>query len=278
MFHCIQSVARPLQADVSVAVYHIVFTFVYFKTASAFFLFYEHVLRRLYQSIVYGVDQFLNAEVSVFALRQSAAFFHIQYRRDVGISDGILHQDFSVQSFVFSLVPQYPVAFGNVRLGNDVGIVQYSQRSPHIRYKIIAHGFRIAGSGYRNSRKYGIDFIVDALIDVAVGAQFRSIDFLQIAALHQTLDRVFAGADQIDLFVALFDDRQHRFIGFEGRIGYGDTVFFLELGDEFFGYIIRPVIYHQSIAFGGFCRGGSRQNQRRRSERRHYEQRAYYNG
>ena len=278
MFHCIQSVARPLQTDVSVAVYHIVFTFVYFKTASAFFLFYEHVLRRLYQSIVYGVDQFLNAEVSVFALRQSAAFFHIQYRRDVGISDGILHQDFPVQSFVFSLVPQYPVAFGNVRLGNDVGIVQYSQRSPHIRYKIIAHGFRVAGSGYRNAGKHRINLVIYALIDVAVGAQFRSIDFLQIAALHQTLDRVFAGADQIDLFVALFDDRQHRFIGFEGRIGYGDTVFFLELGDEIFVYIIRPVIYHQSIAFGGFCRGGSRQNQRRRSERRHYEQRAYYNG
>ena len=197
MFHCIQSVAGPLQADVSVAVYYIFFALVDFKTAAEFFLFHEHIFRSFDQRVVDGVDQFLDAEVSVFAFRQSAAFFHIQQRRDVGIPDGILHQNFSVQSFVFSLVPQYPVAFGNVRLGNDFGIVQYSQRSPHIRYKVVAHGFRIADFGNRNSRKYGIDFIVDALIDVAVGAQFRSIYFLQIAALHQTLNGIFAGAYQV---------------------------------------------------------------------------------
>ena len=262
MFHCIQRVARPLQADVSVAVYHIVFTFVDFKTVAEFFLFHEHFFRSFDQRVVDGVDQFLDAEVSVFALRQSAAFFHIQQRRDVGIPDGILHQDFSVQSFVSSLVPQYPVAFGNVRLGNDVGIVQYSQRSPHIRNKVVAHGFRIADFGNRNSRKHGIDFIVDALIDVAVGAQFRSIDFLQIAALHQTLDRVFAGAYQVHDLACLFDLGQHRFIGIEGRINDLDAVFFLEIFDYFLVDIICPVINYQLFLIGSLVLGASGKRRR----------------
>ena len=151
-----------------------------------FLLLFQSYFCRLYQSLVGAVDKLLDIHIFV-SCGELFGFLKIQYGSGIGVPYRVLYQNFTFYFGDIRFVPEYPPArVFYLFLGYIIGVIEYSESSPHIRYKIIVHINFAVGSRY--SGKNRAYLVGNILIEVGfhekrvVLFHHRKIKFFQHSA------------------------------------------------------------------------------------------------
>ena len=179
---------------------------------------------------------------------QSAGFFKVKHSRHVSVADTVFHKYLAVELLVAVGVPEESVTFGEVGFGHDVGIVEDTEGTPHIRHEVVAHFLRFAHAGNVDRGEYFVDLRIDHIVHVDVVGNFALVELLDEPFLHEALYGVLGGADEVDGLFALLKVGKHYFVGVEHGIYHFDRftggfgVIDFEAVDNAFVDVIAPVV------------------------------------
>ena len=232
----------------------------------------EQLLDGIQHGVVVCVYQLLNGFVFVRVGKQ-IVFLEIHDGGAIGVAYAVLHEYFAVESFVSVFVPEQSPALCEVGFRHYVGVVEYAERSPHIRYEIIrdVNGFPAVGG--KGAENFSHRFVYGGVY-VGNGGNLGFVDFFQQIVLQQLFDCVFAGRDYVNHGVAVYYVGEHCFVGVESGIvdldGFSrlDLVIFVEivLQFRFAVNVVLPIVdgyfFVIAVAAGGKQgeRGGKHKN------------------